>query len=343
VRLFAFCLPVLCLAQVPVIGVVEIYGARKTTPAAIRKVSGLVPGSKLPASKGIAEEQLLRLPAVRDASVEATCCDAGRIILYIGIAEKDSKPLVFREAPAEGPDIPEEVTTAYQQFLARVNDATRAGVAGEDLTKGHSLMNYAPARETQESFVGLATRYVAELREVLRTSASEDHRAMAAYVLGYHDDKKMVVEDLVYALRDGDATVRENAIRALAAIGAYAQGNPGAGITVDAAPLAEMLTSVFWTDRNSAAVALASMTESRKLETLATIRKEALPSLVEMARWKHEPHALPAYILLGRTSGIPEADLQSAWAKGEREQIIARASTQPASPAKTQSTPPDRP
>jgi hypothetical protein len=158
--------------------------------------------------------------------------------------------------------------------------------------------------------------------------------------LGYHDDKKLIVDDLVYALRDGDATVRGNAIRALAAI-AFA------GVAVETSPLAEMLNSVVWTDRNNAAVALVSMTESRSPDVLATVRKEALASLVEMARWKHEPHALPAYILLGRTAGIAEAELQAAWSNGERERIISktsgRASGQPATPAKTKSTPPDRP
>src|SRR3712207_7842982 len=47
-----------------------------------------------------------------------------------------------------------------------------------------------------------------------------------------------------------------------------------------------------------------SMTENRNADTLAMLRKQAHASLVEMSRWKHEPHALPAFILLGRTAGI---------------------------------------
>jgi hypothetical protein len=104
-----------------------------------------------------------------------------------------------------------------------------------------------------------------------------------------------------------------------------------------------MLNSVFWTDRNNAAVALVSMTESRNAEVLARIRNEALLSLVEMAKWKHEPHALPAYILLGRTAGISEAGLQSAWSKGDRMAVIAKASGRLAEPAKTKVVPPGRP
>jgi hypothetical protein len=105
-----------------------------------------------------------------------------------------------------------------------------------------------------------------------------------------------------------------------------------------------MLNSAVWTDRNNAAVALVSMTESRPQDVLAMIRKQALPALVEMARWKHLPHALPAFILLGRTAEIPETELQAAWAKGERERIIARASGRPVVvPSKTRSTQPDHP
>ncbi len=159
---------------------------------------------------------------------------------------------------------------------------------------------------------------------------------MAAYVLGYHPDKQSVLEDLTYALRDSDPTVRGNAARALAAIATYAQRMPITGIRVEPSAFAEMLNSPVWTDRNNAAVALVNLTESRNAGMLATLRAQALDSLVEMARWKHLPHALPAYILLGRTAGIPEADLQSAWANGKREQIIAQALK---SAARTQSAP----
>jgi hypothetical protein len=80
-----------------------------------------------------------------------------------------------------------------------------------------------------------------------------------------------------------------------------------------------------FTDRNNACIALVTLTESRQPEILEAIRQGALLSLVEMARWKHLPHALPAYILLGRTAGIRENELQTAWSKGQRDQIIARA------------------
>lgn len=344
-RLLALFLPLLCLAQAPLIGIIDIYGTRRTSRADIRKAASVVPGGRLPSSKSSVEYAILRIPTVADVSVEAACCDSGKIIFYIGIAEKGIAPIKFRENPTEGPDIPELITEAYQRFLHQVNEATRAGVTGEDLSEGHSLMTYAPARQEQQAFIDLATGYLSELRAVLRTSATEDHRAMAAYVLGYHKDKKMVIDDLNYALTDNDPVVRGNAVRALAAIAIYAQRDPDAGIVVDATPLVAMLNSIVWTDRNYAAVALVSMTESRDVALLAIVRKQALSALLEMARWKHEPHALPGYILLGRTASIPEPELQSAWSSGQREGIIARASGRPLlpPPSKTQPVPPGRP
>ena len=341
VRLILLLVPALCLAQAPRIGVLEIFGARKTSVQQIQKVAGVVPGGRLPASKGAVEDALLDLGTIESAALEATCCESGQIILYVGVAEKGSATVVFREAPPEegGPDIPEPVSKAYQQFLHQVNQAARAGDVGEDLSKGHSLMAYAPAREAQEAFIRLAEEHKSELRSVLRQGASEDHRAMAAYVMGYHSDKQSVIEDLTFALRDADSTVRGNAARALAAIATYAQRMPITGIRVEATTFTDMLNSPVWTDRNNAAVALVNLTESRNTALLSELRKHALDSLVEMARWKHLPHALPAYILLGRTAWVPEAELQSAWAKGERERIIARAAK---SPSDTQSTQPDR-
>ena len=263
---------------------------------------------------------------MQDASVEAACCDAGKIILYIGIAEKGGAALAFRSDPTEGPDIPEPVTAAYRRFLDAVTEGIRAGVTGEDLSEGYSLMNFAPAREAQKALIPLANQFQAELKNVLRTSSSEDHRAMAAYVLGYHDDKKSVIEDLTYALRDSDATVRENALRALAAIATFAQRHPESGIAVDAGLLVEMLNSVVWTDRNNASVLLVSMTESRPADILAMLRKQALPSLVEMARWRHAASRLIRLYPSGANSGNCRTELQAAWANGQRERIIARAS-----------------
>ena len=58
---------------------------------------------------------------------------------------------------------------------------------------------------------------------------------------------------------------------------------------------------------------------------LEQLRERAIPALADMARWKTLTHALPAYILLGRTAGIPEERIQASWSDGGREAVIAEA------------------
>lgn len=323
-RFLYFLAPIVCFAQVPTIGVIEIYGARKTSLPEIRKVAGIAPGARLPPSKATVEEHLQEIDGVDGASLEAACCDEGRVILYVGIHEAGQPSVEFHDYPADGVDMPEAVSQAYTRFLEQAREAGRTG-GTEDLTKGHSLLSNPTAREAQLAFVPLAKEYGPQLHDILYKSSDEDHRAIAAYVLGYSADKKAVVMDLAHGMRDPDATVRANAARAVAAIAVYAERNPDVGIIIDPPWFIELLNSPVWTDRNNAAVALVTLTESRQPAIINQLRQQALSSLTEMARWKHLPHALPAYILLGRTAGIPEEELQSAWSKGERDRVIAKA------------------
>jgi hypothetical protein len=64
-------------------------------------------------------------------------------------------------------------------------------------------------------------------------------------------------------------------------------------------------------------------TFNRDPATLAEIRAKALPSLVEMARWKAIGHAQPALFLLGRIGGMSEDNIQAAIDRGDREAVIS--------------------
>jgi hypothetical protein len=107
---------------------------------------------------------------------------------------------------------------------------------------------------------------------------------MAAYVIGYSHRKTEVVKDLLFALQDPDDTVRGNAIRSLAAFAVLARLQPDSGLKISPTWFIEMLNSIFWTDRNNAAVSLVTLTDSRDPATLSQLRERALPSLIEMAR-----------------------------------------------------------
>ncbi len=312
-------------AQGPEIGIIDFYGLRKVSEQEARAALGAREGGPLPRSKGDAEEAIENLPGVARAYLQAVCCDEGKAILYVGIEERGAPHFDYRNPPTDPVLLPEEIHQTYVHFLAALGEAVRTKDTAEDLTQGHSLMANPACRARQEEFVAEAGKHLEVIRDVLRNSMNEEHRAIAAYVIGYAPDKKAVVNDLLYALRDPDDTVRNNAMRSLAAIGVLARRKPSLDIRIPATWLIEMLNSIIWTDRSTAAVNLVNLTEDRDAETLEQIRQRALPALIDMARWKHLPHALPAYILLGRVLGMKEKDIQQAWSSDHREELIDEA------------------
>jgi len=309
----------------PSIGIVDFYGVQKVSMDKLQKALAVKPGDPLPSSKGDVEARLNEVPGVVAAGLQATCCENGKAILYVGIQEKGANHFEYHEEPDGNASLPEEVTNGYRKFLSEVEAAAQSGLTAEDLTEGHSLMQDAKVREVQKTFIAFADKYAKELHDVIRSSSDEEARAIAAYVIGYSKEKSKIVDDLFYAMRDPDDTVRSNAIRALSAISVKARLDPDADIKIPATWFIEMLNSVVWTDRNYAATALTTLTEKRDQKMLDQIRDRAFPSLVEMAKWKHPEHAIPGYILLGRVAGIPESELQDAWKDGKRDQVIERA------------------
>lgn len=324
-RAAAFLIAGAAAAQAPRIGTIDFYGVHKVSVERLRGVLEVKEGDPLPRSKGDVEDRLEQIPGVVRARLEAACCDEGNAILYVGIEEKGAPHFEYHPEPAEHLNLPEELVHTYHHFLAAVEKAVRRGETAEDISRGHSLMVDEDSRSCQLQFVKMAEENLEALRNVLRKAEDSEQRAIAAYVIGYHPKKKLVLDDLQYAMRDPDDTVRSNAMRALGAVAVLAAKDKEQEIRFSATWFVEMLNSLVWTDRNNAAVSLVNLTEGRDEHMLTHLRESALPSLVEMARWKHLPHALPAFILLGRLAGIQEKQIQELWARGEREAVIKRA------------------
>ncbi|MEZ5401792.1 MAG: hypothetical protein R2729_19115 [Bryobacteraceae bacterium] len=301
----------------PTVGVIDFYGLRKTTPEEVRKVLGFKEGDPLPKAKGDVEEAIETLPNVVRARLEAACCESGKAVVYVGVEERGAPHFDYKPAPQGTAMLPRAVHDEYTQFLSAVGLAVRAGETGEDLRQGHSLMDNAGVRRHQERFIELAEQSLETLRDVLANSADEEHRAIAAYVIGYAPRKLDVVRDLQAALRDPDDTVRNNAARALAAIAVLAARTPEAEDPRDRLKVApiwfvEMLDSLIWEDRITGATTLLTLTEHRDAGVLELLRGKK-GTLEEMARWKHPAHALAAFILSGRVNGMTEEAIQEAW------------------------------
>ncbi len=320
-----FALAGLAAAQIPRIGTIDFYGLRKVSESRVRQALGAAEGDPLPASKGDAEERIDKITGVVESHLEAVCCDDGKVILYVGIEERGAPHFDLREPPDGDERLPEEITGTYRRFLDAVEKASRRGVTGEDLTQGYSRVADLSARAIQDMFPVLATDHFMELRTVLRNADDELQRATAAYVIAYAADRKAVVNELQYALKDADAGVRANAIRGLMAQAVRARLKPDSGIKVEATWFIEMLNSLSWSDRNRALAALQILTDTRDPAVLDQLRERALQALADMARWKTLAHALPAYILLGRVTGVPEEKIQESWSSGNREPLIVDA------------------
>jgi hypothetical protein len=309
----------------PTVGVIDYYGFNKVTRERVQKTLGFKEGDPFPASKANVEERLDEIPGVVESHLEAVCCDQGKIVLYVGIEERGAVHFDLREAPEGEVTLPPEITALYRRYFDAFEQAVRRGSTAEDLTHGHSLMADPLVREIQLQFPAVVETHLGDLRNVLRNSADDEQRGIAAFLIGYAPKKDQVAEDLQFALRDADPGVRANAARAIVALAVYARLNAGSGIKLEPTWFIEMLNSLSWSDRERALKALQILTEGREAPMLEQLRNRALPALVEMSRWKTLEHALPAFVLTGRVAGLSEQQIQDAWTRGDRESVIAAA------------------
>jgi hypothetical protein len=307
------------------IGIIDFYGLRHVSESRARSAltvkegdTVLVDGDVRPPFLAESERALALLPGVLRVRLNLVCCDDGAGIIYAGVEEEGASIRRFREAPRGRVRLAPDVVQAGAEFSHAVFAAVQRGDATEDDSQGHALMRDPTARAIQERFIEYA-RDLTRLRAVLRHSSDEDQRALAAQILGYASRKADIIDDLVYGTNDPSATVRNNAMRALAVI-ASASPRPMRRIPIE--PFVGLLNSPVWTDRNKASLALLQLSARRNPELLATLRNQAMESLVEMARWKSKGHATPALMILGRIGGWSDENVLAAAERGEREGVI---------------------
>jgi hypothetical protein len=319
----------LCLAAVlllqdapPPIGLVEVYGLRRVAEAPVRQAVGLQAGDAFPESNKEIVARLERVPGVAEARLEGVCCNDGRMVLFVGIRETGTTGMTFRPAPHGTVRLPDDIVKAGADFEQSFVAAITRGEAGEDRSRGYSLMNDPVTRAIQERFPAFAQRDLPLLRTALRESDDESHRALAAQVIAYAADKRAVVDDLAAAMRDPAPGVRNNAMRALALFAQYAREHPESNLSVPPTPFIDLLNSIDWTDRNKSSAALQQLTEGRDHTLLQELRSRALDSLIEMARWKSEGHAYMPFFILGRVAGMSEEAISAAWERKDAEAVI---------------------
>lgn len=327
--ILALCLPAAASDDLtPRIGYVEVYGARKVSPQKIRTALGAKPGDFLP-SREDAEERIDKVSGVLASRVEAACCEGRNLVLYVGVAERDSPVMEYHDSATSDISLPASLYSAYRNLLDEVAGSIRGRNNDEDLTAGYSLMADPASRSLQQSFLPAVAADLPTIDRVAREAADPEQRAAATYLLQYAPRNphaiKTMADGLQYALRDTDEAVRENAIRAIRAVLVGAKLHPEQQVRIEPTWFIELMNSVVWSDRRDASAVLVNLTESREAGTLALLRERALPSVIEMARWRQLNYALPSFILAGRLAGLDETEIKTAWVGGNREEVLRRA------------------
>ena len=311
------------------IGIIDLYGLSRVSAGEVRGILTFAVGDTVTIGNGVpavlqeSKDRLAQSPAIARAQTRLVCCDQGQAIVYVGIEERGAPARArFHAEPTGNVRLPAQIVRAGEEVAEALRNAVMRGAGGEDWSQGHALADDPTVRAIQERFLLHATRSLRELQFVLRNSSSAAHRALAAQVLGYAENKQAVVNDLVLAMNDRSAEVRNNAMRALLVFASMRPVGRASVPRVPAQPFIELLHSPVWSDRNKASLALAALSAGRDPATLAMLRETALTPLIEMAAWRSEGHALPAFLILGRIADYADATVYDLWNGGDREAVI---------------------
>ena len=319
-----FAAPAAVHAQMfPPIEFVDLFGVRTLDERTVRAALPFGKGDTINGTddKAALERNVAEALGVVAVSFALVCCTENRgSILYVGVEEQPGTAAAYRPTPTGDLELPAEVLAANEALGAALMQAITSGDAGEDHSQGYSLAHDSALRAQQEVFLRFARADPELFADVLRESANAEHRAIAAIAVGYAADKAWAARELEAAAFDADGGVRNNAVRALGIIGAYGQEHPEAGINIDLTRFVELLDSLEQTDRNKGLFLLALNEATPAPRVIAALKERALPSLIEMCRWRNDGHAQPACFLLAHVVGMPASGEQALAA---REQLIA--------------------
>jgi hypothetical protein len=287
------------------IAFIEFFGYKGIDVEAIRRALPFHEGD--PFTDAVLDqtvEAVHRLTGKDPTDVNPVCCVGdGDWALFIGLPGASSHNPTYNPKPTRDPHLPSALTPLYERMKQAELAAVKKGTAEEDGAPGYRLTKDPAARAAELEIRAYALRHPAELIRVLRDSSRKEQRAIAADVLGYAARSPRQIAALEYAAHDPDASVRNDAIRALGEI--LRAGVSAAPVRLG--PFIEMLNSPTWSDRNKSSMVLLKVTESRDPQLLSRLKSEAGEGLLEMARWRADSWAFSPRVILARIAGFPEA------------------------------------
>ena len=271
--------------------------------------------------------RLAALPGVASAAIDPVCCEEGKTMLYVGVAEEGAPALELR-APPDGAS---RLTAGRDPGRRSRSPSARARDHARLHEGGHLAGPFAHGRfggaDDPAQFIALAAKHLDSLRKVLRTSSDGDHRALAAEVLAYYAEqaeRRRRISSTRCAIRSAKCEttrrVRSRSSRCTR------QQHPELKITVPYEPFIDLLNSLAWTDRNKASLALMQLTESAESRACSRRSRRARSTpLVDIARWTNPGHSMAGIFMLGRMAGIADPEIYAMFERGERDKIIEAA------------------
>jgi hypothetical protein len=287
------------------IAFIEFFGYKNLDVEAIRRALPIHEGDPF---TDVIEDQVHqavhRVTGKNPTDVNPVCCVNDRDwTIYIGLPGDSFHTPAYHRKPVQNLHLTVDLSGLYEAMKQAEMAALSNGAAEEDGAPGYRLLKDAGARAAELRVREYALRHEDELIRVLRDSSFNDQRAMAADALGYAGRSTRQIDALEYAVQDSDATVRNNATRAL---GEILRAGVSTAAPVRISPFIEMLNSPTATDRNKSSLILWPLTESRDPQLLGRLHSEAGESLLEMARWRTNWNFI-ARVILARIAGVDES------------------------------------
>jgi hypothetical protein len=320
--------PVVCAAQPDSlqVGAVDFFGTAGIDLTSIRAAVPLHPGDTIAMANAADVKRRVTAAVTRaggapPTGVSTVCCDpAGRLLIYIGLPGHNVRTVAYLPPPSGSSCVPDAGVQLYDRAMAALQKAIEAGDTAEDMSSGYALAHHPQYRDAQLALREYAVAHGPLLRTALRGCGRAENRAAAAQLLGYASRSRAQIDALVRAARDSDAAVRNNVVRALWVLAS--SRDPTTVAMIPSAPFIEMLSSGVWEDRNKAGLLLSTLITMTSANALADMRRNAMDSLVEMARWQDAGHAYPYRVLLGRLAGFDDRRLNELISAGEVQAII---------------------
>jgi hypothetical protein len=225
--------------------------------------------------------------------------------VYIGLPGRDFAERDIPAPPTGALKLPPKAIALYDAMMdVQAKLLAQGEPLLEDDSRGYSLSRNDALRAKEMEVRDFAVQHSDIAYDVLKNSSDDQHRGVAACLIGYLDPSKVQIEALQNAALDPSATVRNNAIRSL---GCIASADPEFSRMLDPGFFARMINSGTWTDKNKSGFVLTRMMENSPSDVIAQIKDNSLHSLCDMACWD-EPHAASArYLLINATHLAPEA------------------------------------